>query len=88
MPEFEFRDAGQVKQWAPTHDLAGLEGTAEGMLLRISGGDPYTLGPARDYPEGVALRRDGAAPRDRQRYVGSILLQARAEPGAIGCGRN
>ncbi|HEY8750865.1 MAG TPA: hypothetical protein VIM11_22970 [Tepidisphaeraceae bacterium] len=56
MPEFDFRDAGQVKQWAPTHDLAGLEGTAEGMLLRISGGDPYTLGPARDYPEGVALR--------------------------------
>jgi hypothetical protein len=56
MPEFDFRDPDQVKQWAPTHDLAEVKWTAEGMLLRISGSDPYTMGPARDYPEGVTPR--------------------------------
>ena len=85
MPEFDFRDAAQVKQWAPTHDLAALDGTAEGMLLRINGSDPYTMGP-RDYPEGVALR---ATVRLRATESGTLevfYFRQRAEPGAIGAG--
>src|SRR6185312_4600378 len=56
MPAFDFHDAEQVEQWAPTHDLAGMSAVPDGMLLRINGSDPYSMGPARDYPAGVPLR--------------------------------
>src|SRR5438045_7845266 len=54
-PEFDFRHAEEVRAWQPAHDIAALEPVRDGMLIRISGSDPYAIGPARDYPEGEPL---------------------------------
>lgn len=50
LPGFDFRKQTQAQQWLPTHDISGMEATPEGMVIHISGGDPYTIGPQRDYP--------------------------------------
>src|SRR5438105_10874886 len=39
-PEFDFRHVEEVRAWQPAHDIAALEPVREGMLIRISGGDP------------------------------------------------
>jgi hypothetical protein len=56
LPGWDFRQADGVQGWAAAHDLSGLSGSEEGMVLRISGPDPYAVGPRRDYPTGVPLR--------------------------------
>ncbi|MGC8666922.1 MAG: hypothetical protein ACP5VE_02235 [Chthonomonadales bacterium] len=55
LPHFDFRLSEVVSEWRPAHDVASLEPTAQGMLIRISGPDPYIHGPARDYPPGQPL---------------------------------
>jgi len=55
LPAFDFTKAGQVGLWAPTHDVASITPTAEGMLVDITGSDPYITGPPRDYPAGTPL---------------------------------
>ena len=52
---FDLTQAAAVAQWAPTHDIGGLTATPDGMVIAITGGDPYTVGPARDYPPGQPL---------------------------------
>jgi len=52
---FDLTRAESVREWAPAHDVGSLAATPEGMQISISGGDPYILGPARDYPEGQPL---------------------------------
>ena len=54
-PSFDFTNPADAAAWVPTHDLAPFSLTATGVLARITGADPYTTGPARDYPPGVAL---------------------------------
>jgi hypothetical protein len=55
LPSFDFTQAAAVKEWLPTHDVARITATPEGMLIEINGGDPYLHGPARDYPPGTPL---------------------------------
>src|SRR5690348_14582428 len=55
LPRFDFTHAGAVAEWEPTHDIARIEPTAEGMRISISGNDPYSCGPARDYPKDLPL---------------------------------
>lgn len=55
LPRFDFTDASEVQQWHPTHDIRSIEATPEGMAIHISGSDPYSVGPRRDYPSGVPL---------------------------------
>lgn len=55
LPSFDFRRAEVAASWRPQHDIQRLEPTADGLLVRISGSDPYFAGPARDYPAGVPL---------------------------------
>ena len=52
---FDFTSAADAADWAPTHDLAPFTLTSTGLLARITGGDPYMTGPARDYPAGKLL---------------------------------
>ncbi|NGO38077.1 hypothetical protein G4L39_01520 [Limisphaera ngatamarikiensis] len=47
---FDFREEWTVREWEPWHDLAPLRATAEGMELRITGGDPYCGGPRLGLP--------------------------------------
>jgi len=55
LPVFDFTKAAQVGLWAPTHDVASIAPTAEGMLIDITGSDPYITGPPRDYPADTPL---------------------------------
>ncbi len=55
LPEFDFRTLPDATDWEPTHDIAALTPTPEGLVVEISGPDPYTVGPARDYPVGQKL---------------------------------
>ncbi|HZO90957.1 MAG TPA: hypothetical protein VFB38_21710 [Chthonomonadaceae bacterium] len=55
LPGFDFTQAQDVQGWEPAHDVARLQGTPEGLLIEISGNDPYIVGPARDYPAGQPL---------------------------------
>jgi len=56
LPDFDFTKAEDRDRWAPTHHLDAIAGSDQGMLLRSTGDDPYTTGPARDYPIGLPLR--------------------------------
>ena len=55
LPQFDFTRPDAVAQWKPAHDIAGIEGVAEGMAVTLGGNDPYFFGPARDYPADVPL---------------------------------
>lgn len=55
LPAWDFTQASDRAGWAASHDLAPLTGSTEGVVLTITGSDPFTIGPARDYPTGQAL---------------------------------
>lgn len=55
LPAFDFTKAEDVAGWRPTNDIGRLEGTPEGLAIEITGNDPYTVGPPRDFPAGLAL---------------------------------
>ena len=55
LPAFDFTNPADSAGWAPTHDISSLTTTSTGLLVQISGGDPFTEGPPRDYPAGVPL---------------------------------
>ena len=55
LPSFDFTSPADTANWLPTHDISSLSNTSTGLLAEISGGDPYTIGPPRDYPAGVPL---------------------------------
>ncbi|CEK17794.1 hypothetical protein [Chthonomonas calidirosea] len=52
---FDLRQSQYAQQWQPTHDIAGLSQTAEGLQIRIGGEDPYLFGPVFDYPQNQPL---------------------------------
>jgi len=55
LPVFDFATSAGVEGWRAAHDISNLQPTAEGLLVQISGSDPYLMGPARDYPAGKIL---------------------------------
>lgn len=55
LPAWDFTQTAGRVGWAASHDLAALNGSTTGMVLTITGNDPYTIGPARDYPTGENL---------------------------------
>ena len=55
LPQFDFSRPENVRQWTATHDISKIESGADGMTISIDGNDPYSFGPARDYPENVPL---------------------------------
>src|SRR6266516_3668517 len=55
LPSFDFTSPADTAGWAPTHDISSLSTTSTGLLAKINGGDPYTVGPQRDYPAKVPL---------------------------------
>jgi len=55
LPVFDFTDTSVAKEWIAVHDLEPLRATAEGLVAKITGADPYMHGPARDYPAGQPL---------------------------------
>src|SRR5438046_1237077 len=55
LPAFDFQTDAGAQGWLATRDISGMDRTAEGLRVQISGNDPYLMGPARDYPAGVPL---------------------------------
>lgn len=55
LPEFDFAEPASASGWVAAHDVAELTRTAEGLVARISGPDPYIIGPPRNYPSGIQL---------------------------------
>lgn len=55
LPRFDFSREAAVREWQPTHHVASLRHTPEGMVIAINGSDPYIHGPARDFPVGQML---------------------------------
>jgi hypothetical protein len=55
LPEFDFTQPGSAQGWGAAHDISQLQPGAEGLVITISGADPYFSGPARDYPANQLL---------------------------------
>jgi hypothetical protein len=54
LPRFEFTQMGGLG-WEGAHDVEPIQNTMDGMLITITGSDPYVNGPPRDFPEGQRL---------------------------------
>ena len=55
LPVFDFTTPPSAQAWQVVHDISKLQQTPEGLVIFISGVDPYLIGPARDYPAGTNL---------------------------------
>lgn len=55
LPSFDFTNPETVAEWQPTHHISRISHSPEGMVIEISGYDPYTHGPVREFPENVPL---------------------------------
>jgi len=53
--KFDLTDAESAKAWRAQHDISEMRPTSGGLLVRISGIDPYIAGPAFDCPDGQPL---------------------------------
>lgn len=55
LPSFDFTQASVTKDWGSAHDISKMETTTNGLVLTISGSDPYFSGPKTNFPSGQAL---------------------------------
>ena len=55
LPSFDFTNLADAQTWQPTHDISSLQTTSTGLVVRISGADPYLTGPPRDFPAATPL---------------------------------
>jgi len=55
LPAFDFTNPADAAGWAATHDIGSLFTSTTGLVIQITGADPYTVGPPRDYPAGLPL---------------------------------
>lgn len=55
LPDFDFTVIPDATEWVAQHDIASLTPTTDGLVVRISGSDPYFMGPSRDYPTDTPL---------------------------------
>lgn len=54
--EFDFTKPGVAQEWRALSDIAALEPSGDGLVVKIRGPDPYFVGPPRNFPTGVPLR--------------------------------
>jgi len=55
LPRCDFTKAEVCRQWAPTNDVSSLKASPEGLVITISGRDPYIAGPVMDLPSDQLL---------------------------------
>ena len=55
LPQFDFTLPSAAREWIAAHDITGIEGNADGMVISLGGNDPYCYSPPRDYPANVPL---------------------------------
>lgn len=69
LPRFDLTTPEGVSAWGATHHILAVRPTGEGMLLFLSGRDPFITGPARDFP------------KDRPLW---LVLRLKSDTGGIG----
>ncbi len=69
LPAFDFTQASGVAGWTAAHDISSLQPTTNGLVVSISGDDPYLTGPPRVYPVNQPLW---------------LLLRLNSDEGGIG----
>ena len=67
-PRIDFTRAGSETGWDASHDVAPLTRTDDGLVIRITGADPFITGPAHDYPEGEPV---------------TLVLRAKSDEGGV-----
>jgi hypothetical protein len=55
LPTFDLTRPTQAGAWVPQNHIASMKPSPEGLEIVISGEDPYLEGPARDFPDGIAV---------------------------------
>ncbi|MCX8109003.1 MAG: hypothetical protein N3G20_09385, partial [Verrucomicrobiae bacterium] len=55
LPAFNFAQPGTTNGWWPAHDIDPFMQTEQGLSVRISGPDPYLIGPPTNFPPGLPL---------------------------------
>src|SRR5439155_17413482 len=50
LPGFDFTQPSGTQGWVAAHDISKLEATTNGLVVTISGDDPFLIGPPRNYP--------------------------------------
>src|SRR5688572_12550682 len=56
-PRFEFANAHDSEGWTKGNDVGEFRMSAEGLVIPITGADPYLIGPRGNYvaPKGLLL---------------------------------
>ncbi len=49
LPTFDFTDGAGAQGWEASHDIAGLTPSRDGLVVKISGADPFMHSPRGDY---------------------------------------
>ena len=55
LPLFDFTQVSVSSRWGSGHDIATLTPSAEGLVVKINGLDPYFSGPPTNFPVGQLL---------------------------------
>jgi len=55
LPAFDFAQLSGAQGWVAAHDISKLEATTNGLVVTISGPDPFLTGPSRNYPSNQPL---------------------------------
>jgi len=55
LASFDFTKAAEVARWRPLNHVGLLSATPDGMVIPITGDDPYLVGPPVDLPDGADL---------------------------------
>ncbi len=88
LPQFDFTkpetQSQAAREWTAAHDISKIEGTAEGMVISIDGNDPYSFGPARDYPDRYAAVAHRAPEIGQRRRCADFLFHRWPAPRKIG----
>ena len=49
LPIFDFTDGAPAQGWVASHDIAGLTPSHDGLVVKVSGADPFIHSPRGDY---------------------------------------
>ncbi len=49
LPSFDFTDGAGAQGWVATHDIAGITPSRDGLVVKITGADPFMHSPRGDF---------------------------------------
>ena len=55
LPSWDFTGSADAQGWTATHDIAGFAPSRDGLVVKISGADPFMHSPRGDFTSGAQL---------------------------------